>query len=363
MSEVAAPVVAPATNDASVVNADIASGGEGFDRAAALAEYQKITGSDEEVSRLDVSDAPADEPEPEVEKPAAELTEEERLANKRKKLSDDKGKLDQDKLDSAFAKLTAEGRRLRGKVEAFKGEKAAFEAQKAQFNEAIEAAAKRVTAAEQEWNALKKSAETEPLTVLEKLGWSVEKLTKFIMNDGKHTPEELIAKTSSQYEEKLKEQQAKLEQLEKSIRDREVTSKASAYEQKAIATMESLISNYELIKNYDLRGEIAPKVLQNIAHIYREGGKLGEQTYPKGTALDPKTVLDYFEAQEAKALARHGYRPGQAGAANGAAKPGAAKPKAGLSNADTSVRSQKPPVDDDEFDREDALRQVQNLFS
>jgi hypothetical protein len=366
MSEAGAVLVAPAPGDAapSVANVAVVDGGE-FDRASAFADYQKLLGVDEP----DPEPAPAaEEPEAESDEPKTEPTEAEREANRRKKLSDDKGKLDQDKLDSAFARLTAEGRRLRGKVEAFKTERSSFEAQKAQFNEAIELAAQRVTKQEAEWNALRKSAETEPLTVLESLGWDVDKLTKFILNDGKHTPEELIAKTSSKYETEMNQLREELEATKSGLKERDFKSQASQYEQRAIGTMEQLIaapeSKYELIKNYDLRTEIAPKVLQNIAHIYREGGQLGEVKYQKGTALDPKTVLDYFEAQEAKALARHGYRPGQAGATNSVAKPGAAKPKAGLSNADTAVRAIRPSSDDDdtEFDREEAMRKVQTMF-
>jgi len=367
MSEAGAVLVAPAVGDAAPAVADIAvdDGGE-FDRAAAFDEMRRVTGANDSNAEEPPAEAEA---KPEPEGPKLEPTEEEREANRRKKLSDENGKLSQDKLDAAFAKLTAEGKRLRGKVDAFKGERAAFEKMQADHREAIETAATRINKTEAEWADLIKSAETEPLRVMEKLGWNVDRLTKWILNDGKHTPEELINKTSQSYEAKLAQQAKELQELKDSLKTRDVTSAASQYEQRAITTMESLIadpnSKYELIKNYDMRTEIAPKVLQNIAHIYREGGQLGEVKYEKGTALDPKTVLDYFEAQEAKALARHGYRPGQAGAANSAAKPGAAKPKAGLSNADTATRAIRPPADDDdtEFDRDEAMRRVQSLFN
>lgn len=364
MSEAGAVLVAPMAGDAAPSVADIAvdDGGE-FDRAAAFDEMRRVTGAD------DLTTEEPAEVEAEPEETRTDPTEEEREANRRKKLSDEKGKLSQDKLDSAFAKLTAEGKRLRGKVEAFKTEQATFAKAKAEYDAAIEIAATRVNKTEAEWADLTKSAETEPLRVMEKLGWNVDKLTKWILNDGKHTPEELINKTSQSYEAKLAHQAKELQDLKDSLKTRDVSSAASQYEQRAVATMESLIaapdSKYELIKNYDMRTEIAPKVLQNIAHIYREGGKLGEVNYEKGTALDPKTVLDYFEAQEAKALARHGYRPGQAGVTNSVTKPGAAKPKAGLSNADTAVRAIRPAVDDDdtEFDRDEAMRRVQSLFN
>ena len=374
MSEAAsAAVVAPATNTAPVVNADIADGGGEFDRAAAFAEYQKVTDSEGDgTSRLDVKDFDPNE-EPPTEETAAEpkpedLTEEERIANRRKKLSDEKGKLSQDKLDGAFAKLTAEGKRLRGKVEALKGERAAFEKLQADHREAIETAATRVNKTEAEWNEHAEKAKTEPLTVLEKLGWDWDKLVRYVQNNGKVAPEDAMKSAQQTYEQKLAAQAQELKDLKDSLSQRDMKSEASQYEQRAVATMESLItaagSKYELVKNYDLKTEIAPKVLQNIAAIYREGGTLGSKTYPKGTALDPATVLDHFEAQEAKALARHGYRPGQAGAASSAAKLGAAKPKASLSNADTSSRALRQPAEDaTEFDREDALRQVQNLFS
>jgi hypothetical protein len=367
MSEAGAVLVAPMPGDAAPVVADIAidDGGE-FDRAAAFDEMRRVTGANDSNAEEPAEVEAEAEGEPETK---TDPTEEEREANRRKKLSDEKGKLSQDKLDAAFAKLTAEGKRLRGKVESFKTERATFEKAKAEYDKAIEVAASRVNKTEAEWAELAKSAETEPLRVMEKLGWNVDKLTKWILNDGKHTPEELINKTSQSYEAKLAQQAKELQDLKDSLKTRDVSSAASQYEQRAVATMESLIaaadSKYELIKNYDMRTEIAPKVLQNIAHIYREGGTLGEVKYEKGTALDPKTVLDYFEAQEAKALARHGYRPGQAGATSSVAKPGAAKPKAGLSNADTATRAIRPPVDDDdtEFDRDEAMRRVQSLFN
>lgn len=320
-----------------------------FDREAALSEVRGEPKTEEPAKA-------------EPEKAPEQQTDEEREASRRKKLSDDKGKLSQDKLDAAFAKLTSEGKRLRTKTEAFKAERATFDGAKAEYDKAIENAAQRVTAQEKEWSDLTESAKTTPLKVLEKLGWSVPKLVAFIQNDGKHTPEEQINETRTEYDKRLAAQATELETLKKSLKERDFKSAAGAYEAKATETMRALVPSYEIISKYDLVTEVVPKVLQNIAHIYREGGQLGDKQYPKGTALDPKTVLDYFEAQEVKQLARLGFRPGQAGAAGSAAKPGAAQPKA-LSNGDTSSRGMKPADDDTIFDREAALREIRERYS
>jgi hypothetical protein len=321
-----------------------------FDRDAALATVRGEQTPEEPVA-------------PEPEKSPEQQTDEEREANRRKKLSDEKGKLSQDKLDAAFAKLTAEGKRMRTQREAFKAERATFDQAKAQYDAAIETAATRVTSQEKEWADLTESAKTTPLKVLEKLGWSVPKLVAFIQNDGKHTPEEQINETRTEYDKRLAEQSAELERLKNSVKERDFKSAAGAYEAKATETMRALVPTYEFVSKYDLTTEIVPKVLQNIAHIYREGGQLGDKQYPKGTALDPKTVLDYFEAQEVKQLARFGIRPGQAGATSSVVKPGAVQPKT-LSNADTASRGVKPPVAEDEtFDREAALEEIRKRYS
>ncbi len=189
----------------------------------------------------------------------------------------------------------------------------------------------------------------------------MERLVKFIQNDGKHAPEDLIKDTRSEYEKRFETQQKELEELRSSLKQDKVKLAASQYEANAIRTMEGLMDKYEFINKYDLKTEIAPKVLSNIAHIYREGGELNGVKYQKGTALDPKVILDYFEAQTAKEVSRFGIRPGQAGAASSAAKPGAAQPKA-LSNADTSSRGVKASDDDETFDREAAWREVHKMF-
>lgn len=342
---------------------------ESFDRDAALAEvgadgFGSSVNADE-VSRLEVDEAPAVETEEAEaateEKPAEEQSEEERLEARKRKLSDKDGKLDQSKVDRAFAKLTAEGKRLRIKAEAFKAERATFESAKAQYDAAIETAAQRVTAKEAEFAKFEADAKTSPLGVLEKFGWSVEKLVKFIQNDGKHSPEDLIKDTKSEYEKRFETQQKELEELRNSLKQDKVKSAASQYEANAIKTMEGLMDKYEFINKYDLKTEIAPKVLQNIAHIYREGGEINGVKYPKGTALDPKTVLDYFEAQTAKEVSRFGIRPGQAGATSSVAKPGAAQPKA-LSNADTSSRGVKASDEDEPFDRDAAWQEVRKMY-
>lgn len=308
-------------------------------------------------------------PEPAVEaqtKTDEQLTEEQleqqRSDTRRKKLSDDEGKLSQDKLDGAFAKLTAEGRRHKARLAEFNTQKTQFETAKAQYDAAVNAAAERVTAQEKEFADLKEQAKSSPLGVLEKLGWDVKRLVSFIQNDGKHTPETQIEDTRREYDQRIAAQQKKLEELENGIRERSFKSAAADYQTKATKQITELMPKYPLAGTYDLATEIVPKVLQNITHIYREGGELGGVKYPKGTALDPKAVLDHFEAQEAKALARHGFRPGQAGTAASAAQPGAVQPKT-LSNKDTSSRAVKPPSEDEEFDREAALAEVQRLFN
>jgi hypothetical protein len=362
-SSAAAVIPAPAASPAALESAgasvliepsnDTGDDG-GFDAdSARAAAAEMLRGGDE---------APPEAPEKPVdEKTTEELSEEERLAARKQKLSDEKGKLSQDKLDNAFAKLTAEGKRLRAKVEAHKAERATFETAKAQYDAAIEKAAERVNGQEKEWNDFREQAKTSPLTVLEKLGWSVPKLIKFIENDGKHTPEDQLAETKTTYDKRFEELQRELESTKSSLKQREFKTAASQYEANATAKMAELMPKYEYISKYDLKTEVAPKVLQNIAHIYREGGQVGDKTYPKGTALDPQVILDYFEAQTAKEVSRFGVRPGQAGAANSAAKPGAAQPKT-LSNADTSSRSVKQNTDDEEFDRDDAWRKVQGLL-
>jgi hypothetical protein len=341
----------------------------GFDRDAALAEVgadgfgSSVDAS--EVSRLEVDDDAKPEVEAEVEAPeeksAEAQTDEERLEARKKKLSDKDGKLDQSKVDRAFAKLTAEGKRLRAKSEAFKTERSTFEQAKAQYDAAIETAAQRLQARDAEHDKFNEAAKNSPLGVLEKFGWDVPKLIKFIQNDGKHSPEDLIRDTKSEYEKRFETQQKELEELRNSLKQDKVKTAANQYEANAIKTMEGLMEKYEFISKYDLRTEIAPKVLQNIAHIYREGGDLNGVKYPKGTALDPKTVLDYFEAQTAKEVSRFGIRPGQAGATSSVAKPGAAQPKA-LSNADTSSRGVKASDEDEPFDREAAWREVRNMY-
>ena len=346
-----ATIAAPAAPVPQAPAIEIEIDDSAFDRDAALAKVRGEEPTKEEPA--------ATEPE----KTPEQQTDEEREANRRKRLSDDKGKLSQDKLDAAFAKLTAEGKRMRTQREAFKTERATFDQAKAQYDAAIETAAQRVTTQEKEWSDLTESAKTTPLKVLEKLGWSVPKLVAFIQNDGKHTPEEQINATRTEYDKRLAAQTTELEQLKNSLKERDFKSAASTYEAKATETMRGLLPSYELVSKYDLTTEVVPKVLQNIAHIYREGGQLGDVKYPKGTALDPKTVLDYFEAQEVKQLARFGFRPGQAGAASSAAKPGAVQPKT-LSNADTASRGVKPPVAEDEmFDREAALEEIRRRYS
>src|ERR1700759_1717829 len=86
-------VVAPATNASAVTPVAIADGGPdtGFDRAAAFAEYQKVTDSDGDgVSRLDVQDfdpnaEPPAEAEAASEETKTDLTEEERLPSRAQK--------------------------------------------------------------------------------------------------------------------------------------------------------------------------------------------------------------------------------------------------------------------------------------
>ena len=329
-------------------------GGESFDRDAALASLGAL-GTESGEEEL----AAAAEAEPE--KTPEQQTDEERTEARKKRLSDEKGKLSQDKLDGAFAKLTAEGKRLRGKVEAFKAERATFDQAKSQYDAAIEQAATRVNAKEAEFAKTEADFKASPLGVLEKYGWDVPKLVKWIQNDGKLGPEEQIQDTRVEYDKRLQEHSKKVEELENKLKERDFKAAASQYEAKALETMRGLIDKYEFVSKYDLATEVAPKVLQNIAAIYREGGELNGVKYPKGTALDPKTVLDYFESKEAAALARFGIRPGQAGATSGVAKPGAVQPKA-LSNSDTASRGVKPPSDDSEFDREQAWREVQNLL-
>jgi hypothetical protein len=347
----------------SVLNVDGGAGDSGddagdfeaFDRGAALEQASKVMDGEEPEA--------APEAAPEPEKTPEELTDEERQANRRKKLSDDKGKLDQDKLDNAFAKLTAEGKRLRAKAEAHKAERAQFDEAKARYDAAINQAAERVNAKEAAQLKFDEEMKTSPLGALERAGWTVEKLVKWIQNDGKSTPEDMIESTRADYDKRFTEQQAKLAELEANIQKRQFEAVARSYQEKATRQMAELMPQYELVSKYDLQTEVAPKILQKLTHIYREGGELNDVKYPKGTALDPKVVLDHFEAQEAKQLARFGFRPGQAGAANSAAKPGASQPKA-LSNSDTSSRSVKPPSDDDgEFDREAAWREVQRVLN
>jgi hypothetical protein len=358
MSEVAGleVVAAPAVGAAEAPEV------ESFDRQAALAEARSIMGADEEPAtpEPDTEEETAEKPEakPEEAKPDDE---DDKTKKRREKLSDEEGKLKQDKLDAAFAKLTAEGRRLRSKVEAFKAEKATFDTAKAQYDSAVEQAAQRVMQQEQEFNTRKDRARKEPLAAFEELGWTVEKLVKFIQNDGKHTPEDLIEKTRSEYDQRIQEQEARLEELNNSIKKGRFEQAAKSYETRAVETMRELLPKYELVSKFDLQTEIAPKVLQNIAHIYREGGVIDGVQYPKGTALDPKTILDYFEKQESAALSRYGFRPGQAGATASVAKPGAAQPKP-LSNADTSSRSVKTVDDDAAFDREAALAEAMRML-
>lgn len=363
-SSAAAVIPAPAASPAALESAGASvliepsndTGGDdgGFDAdSARAAAAEMLRGGDE--APPEATEKPVDE------KTTEELSEEERLAARKQKLSDEKGKLSQDKLDNAFAKLTAEGKRLRAKVEAHKAERATFESAKAQYDAAIEKAAERVNGQEKEWNDFKEQAKTSPLTVLEKLGWSVPKLIKFIENDGKHTPEDQLAETKTTYDKRFEELQKELESTKSSLKQRDFKTAASQYEANATAKMAELMPKYEYISKYDLKTEVAPKVLQNIAHIYREGGQVGDKTYPKGTALDPQVILDYFEAQTAKEVSRFGIRPGQAGTTNSVVKPGAAQPKT-LSNADTSSRSVKQNTDDEEFDRDDAWRKVQGLL-
>lgn len=340
------------------------SGDEGgFDRGAAL---ERVNAQMRDARAKEEPAAEADEPvaaEPADDTKTEEQLEKERLDAKRKKLSDPEGKLSQDKLDNAFAKLTAEGRRLRSRAEEHKANVASFEAAKAQYDAAIETHAQRVQARDKEHDDFLARMKKDPLGALEKSGWTVEKLVAWIQNDGKHTPESLIEDTRSKYDTEIAELKKQQQELQEGIKKSRFESAAGEYQAKAIKTMEGLMPSYEFISKYDLKTEVAPKVLQNIAYIYREGGKVGDKTYPKGTALDPKVVLDYFEAQTAKEVSRFGVRPGQAGAASSAAKPGAGQPKT-LSNADTGARGVRTEDDDDSvFDREAALRRVNQMLN
>lgn len=337
----------------------------GFDRQAALdAVGAQLRDAKTEAGETETETEPAaTETKPGDEAKTDEQLEKERLDAKRKKLSDPEGKLSQDKLDNAFAKLTAEGRRLRTKAEEHKANVASFEAAKAQYDAAIEQHAQRVQARDKEHDDFLARMKKDPLGALEKSGWTVEKLVAWIQNDGKHTPESLIEETRSKYDTEIEALRKENEEIKNGLKKSRFESAAAQYEAKATATMEALMPSYEYISKYDLKTEVAPKVLQNIAYIYREGGNVGDKHYPKGTALDPKVILDYFEAQTAKEVSRFGVRPGQAGAANRAANPGAVQPKT-LSNADTGARGVRTQDDDDSvFDREAALRQVNQMLN
>ena len=353
MSEGLATIAAP--SPAPVAAPPVVEADAPFDRNAALDSMRaEFSDGEEEVTKA--PENPGEEPV--VEEPAKELSEEEKAEARKAKLKDKDGKIDQSKVDAAFAKLTAEGKRLRAKAEAFKAEKSQFETAKAEYDAAIEKASQRIIDEDKSREARRERAKTAPLGVLEELGWTVPKLITWIESDGQVDPAAVVDEKLSEFDKRLAEREAKLEERERAIKEGSFKNAAAQYEAKASKTIGELLPTYEFISKYDMTTEVVPKVLQNIAAIYREGGKLGDKTYPKGTALDPKTVLDHFEAHEARQLARFGIVPGQARATASVANPGAAQPKT-LSNRDTSARSVVAKNDDDEpFNRDEAIRRA-----
>jgi hypothetical protein len=144
--------------------------------------------------------------------------------------------------------------------------------------------------------SLRKRAEANPIEVMQELGWTYEKMTKFLLNDNKHTPEHIRDELA-----------AKIDGLEKKLTAKE-EKEQSDYRSKVEETFKSDIANHiekstdlDFLKTYPHAREIVYyhmdnefRTKQNMMKIDEAVAVVEKQLYsqaesflktPKGKAL------------------------------------------------------------------------------